>query len=158
MPAGEGVSAGEGLAPARISIPAIDVDAEVIDLGLNADGTMEVPDDFSVTGWFRHGANPGEQGPSVIAGHVDSKAGPAVFYRLGELDAGHQIEVADAQGRTVTYEVQRVGQYSKEAFPTDKVYAFTEEPTLRLVTCGGPFNETIGHYEHNVIVFAQRVA
>lgn len=157
-PAGSPVPPGDGLDPARISIPAIDVNAEVGDLGLNPDGTMEVPDDFSATGWFRHGPRPGQQGPAVIAGHVDSTSGPAVFYRLGELQPGQRIRVAAPHGDAVTFAVQRVEQYPKEAFPTEAVYAFTEDPTLRLVTCGGPFNETIGHYEHNVIVFARRVA
>lgn len=156
--AGSRVPAGAGLDPARISIPAIDVEAEIVDLGLNPDGTMEVPEDFSVTGWFRHGSRPGQQGPAIIAGHVDSTTGPAVFYRLRELQPGQRIRVAAPDGAAVTFAVQRVGQYPKEAFPTEAVYAFTEDPALRLVTCGGPFNETIGHYEHNVIVFARRVA
>lgn len=158
QPTPTGIPAGEGLDPARVTIPAIGVDAEVIDLGLNPDGTMEVPEDFSQTGWFEYGSRPGQQGPAVIAGHIDSTTGPAVFYRLDQLRPGQRITVHSPQGERVTFAVERIGEYPKDAFPTDAVYRFTDEPTLRLVTCGGPFDETIGHYENNVIVFARRVA
>jgi LPXTG-site transpeptidase (sortase) family protein len=154
----DGVPASEGLDPERITIPAIDVDADVIDLGLNPDNTLEVPSDFSQTGWFDRGSRPGEYGASIIAGHIDSTDGPAVFFELAELTEGDEVEVHSADGETVTYAIERVEEYSKEEFPTQEVYSFTREPTLRLVTCGGPFDDTIGSYENNTIAFARRVA
>ncbi|MEX1179071.1 MAG: class F sortase [Nitriliruptor sp.] len=154
----DGVPAGEGLDPERVSIPAIGVDADVIDLGLNPDNTLEVPSDFSQTGWFERGSRPGERGAAIIAGHIDSTDGPAVFYRLAELTKGAQIEVHSAEGETVTFAVERVEEYSKAEFPTQEVYSFTREPTLRLITCGGPFDRTIGSYENNTIVYARRIA
>ena len=151
------VPASQGVDPARIRIPSIGVDADVIDLGLNGDGTLEVPQDFSQTGWFAKGSKPGQYGASVIAGHIDSTSGPAVFFRLDELVEGDEVMVEGPDGDTVTFRIETVEQFSKDAFPTQRVYSFTEEPTIRLVTCGGPFNDTIGHYEDNVIAFARRV-
>lgn len=151
------VPASKGLDPQRIRIPSIGVDADVTDLGLNPDGTLEVPQDFSNTGWFSKGSRPGQYGASVIAGHIDSTDGPAVFFRLRELGEGDDIVVESPDGRTVTFRVETVEQFPKDAFPTKRVYSFTREPTIRLVTCGGPFNETIGHYEDNIIAFARRV-
>lgn len=146
-----------GLDPANIRIPSIGVDAEVIDLGLNPDGTLEVPDNFANTGWFSKGPQPGKYGASVIAGHIDSTDGPAVFFRLDELVEGDQVIVESPEGDTVTFQIETVEQFDKDEFPTERVYSFTREPTLRLVTCGGPFNDTIGHYEDNIIAFARRV-
>lgn len=146
-----------GLDPARIRIPSIGVDADVIDLGLNPDGTLEVPDNFANTGWFSKGPQPGKHGASVVAGHIDSTDGPAVFYRLDELVEGDQVIVESPEGDTVTFQIETVEQFDKDEFPTERVYSFTPGPTLRLVTCGGPFNDTIGHYEDNIIAFARRV-
>lgn len=144
----------QGIDPERLRSAAIGVDAPVIDLGLNPDRTLEVPRDFDVTGWWTGGARPGDPGPAVIAGHVDSRTGPAVFFRLGDLQPGDLVEVADAEGRVVSFVVERLEQHPKEAFPTDAVYGPTPQPTLRLVTCGGDFDRASGHYRDNVIVFA----
>lgn len=139
--------------PRSVSIPSIAVDAEVIRLGLDADGALEVPDDFAQTGWWQGGSVPGQPGPAVIVGHVDSRSGPAVFYRLEELSAGDVIEVASA-GATVSFTVERLEQHPKAAFPTDAVYGPTASPTLRLVTCAGSFDSDAGHYRDNLIVYA----
>jgi sortase (surface protein transpeptidase) len=102
----------------------------------------------------RAGTRPGDPGSAVILGHVDSKRGPAVFYRLRELRRGDQIKIARADGSSVRFIVQRTEQYPKDRFPTDAVYYPTLTPALRLVTCGGDFDATAGHYRSNVIVFA----
>ncbi len=146
-----------GIDPERIVIPAIDVDADVIDLGLNDDGTMEVPTDFAQTGWFKPGVPPGRVGPAVIAGHVDSRSGPAVFFRLTELEVGDEIHVLDDAGEQVTFVVREMEQHAKNAFPTDKVYSGTDGPELRLVTCGGVFDQGERSYRDNIIVYAERV-
>lgn len=146
-----------GIDPDRIVISAIDVDADVIDLGLQADGSMEVPSDFDQAGWFSPGPRPGRVGPAVIAGHVDSRDGPAVFFRLAELEIGDEIEVHGEGGDVVTFAVREVEQHPKDAFPTERVYAGTPGAELRLVTCGGVFDATERSYRDNIIVFAHRV-
>jgi sortase (surface protein transpeptidase) len=141
--------------PVRIQIPAIGVSAAVIRLGLNRDGSMQVPADFGVTGWFTGGPAPGQTGPAVIAGHIDSRTGPAVFYRLRELRAGDRVEVARADGSTVRFAVDSVVQYPKQAFPTEAVFGPAPEPLLRLITCGGSFDRSRGSYRDNVVVTAR---
>jgi LPXTG-site transpeptidase (sortase) family protein len=140
--------------PRRIEIPAIGVSAPVIELGLNADKTLEVPKDYGETGWWKGGPEPGERGAAVIAGHVDSKTGPAVFYRLDDLRAGDEIRVHRSDGTRARFVVARLERHPKDEFPTRKVYARTGEPTLRLVTCSGDFDAASGHYVDNTIVFA----
>jgi sortase (surface protein transpeptidase) len=146
---------GEIVDPPRwLRIPSIDVNAPVIDLGLNSDRTLEVPKDFSDTGWWSGGAAPGEPGPAVIVGHVDSYSGPAVFYKLGDLNPGDEIDVGDDHGDTVRFVVDRLEERPKDAFPTDEVYGDTSAPELRLITCSGQFDQSTGHYLDNTIVFA----
>ncbi|MBA3430393.1 MAG: class F sortase [Actinobacteria bacterium] len=140
--------------PERVRIPSIGVSAPVIDLVLNPDGTLEVPESFSVTGWWSGGAMPGEVGPAVIVGHVDSRTGPAVFYRLRDIEPGRFIEIVGTDGSSMKFRVERVEQHPKNAFPTERVYRETAEPELRLITCGGVFNRSTGHYLDNIIVFA----
>jgi hypothetical protein len=141
--------------PVRLEVPAIGVDATIIDLGLNPDGSLEVPEDFSETGWWSGGPRPGELGPSVIAGHVDSKSGPAVFYRLRDLAKGDTIKVHGRGGSTTSFTVQRLEQHPKDDFPTDAVYrSDLDQHALRLITCGGSFDRSTGHYRDNIIVFA----
>ena len=146
-----------GIDPERIIISAIGVDAKVIDLGLNPDGTLEVPTNYAEAGWWTGGSQPGETGSAVIVGHVDSKTDPAVFYDLRLLKSGDLIQVADRNGRVVNFKVERLKQVPKDNFPTKEVYDMTSSPTLRLVTCGGKFNRSSGHYLDNVIVFASVV-
>jgi sortase (surface protein transpeptidase) len=145
-------------APARVAIPAIGVDAAIVRLGVNPDGTLEVPASFGVAGWYKLGVRPGEPGPAVIVGHVDSTSGPAVFYRLGRLAPGVHVRVSWRRGSSVRFSVYAVREYAKSVFPTALVYGPTQRPELRLVTCGGPFDEQTGHYLDNVVVFARMVS
>jgi hypothetical protein len=140
--------------PTRISIPGIHVAATLDRLGRAADGTIQNPTRWEVPGWYAGGPRPGEPGSAVILGHVDSKRGPAVFYRLRELRRGDEIEVTRADGSSVRFVVERTAQYDKKRFPTDDVYYPTLSPKLRLVTCGGEFDVTAGHYKSNIVVFA----
>jgi sortase (surface protein transpeptidase) len=141
--------------PVRIEIPRIKVASPLARLGRAADRTVEVPDRWERAGWYAEGTRPGDPGPAVILGHVDSKAdGPAVFFRLRELRRGDEIVVTRADGSTVRFAVDRTEQFPKSRFPTDDVYYPTLAPELRLVTCGGTFDATAGHYRSNVIVFA----
>ena len=146
----------EGADPVRLRIPAIGVDAPVQPLTVDQDGVLPPPDTDDGTGWWRDGPEPGERGPAVVAGHLDSRDGPAVFVRLPDLDSGDQIFVDRVDGTTAVFTAQRTEQYGKDAFPTDAVYGDTPEPELRLVTCGGAFDRKGGRYLDNVIVFAVR--
>jgi len=141
--------------PEWIRIPAIGVSAPVIPLGLNSDRTLQVPRDFSDTGWFTGGPEPGERGAAVIVGHVDSRSGPAVFYRLRALRAGDVIRIRLKDGSGIRYVVTRGLSAPKNRFPTELVYARTKQPTLRLVTCDGAFDTSTGHYVDNYIVLAK---
>lgn len=140
--------------PRRIMVPRVGIAAEVVAVGTDADGRLEVPHDEAQAGWWRKGSAPGERGPAVIVGHVDSRTGPAVFYRLRELRAGDLITVSGSDGSVRRFAVDRVERHSKDEFPSDSVYAPTREPTLRLVTCGGAFDRSAGSYRDNVVVLA----
>lgn len=147
-------SAGRAPRPIRIMIPAIGVSAPVIPLGLDRKGALEVPQDFAETGWWTGGSRPGERGPAVIAGHVDSHTGPAVFFRIGNLRRGDAITIERADGSRVRFRVERSARYPKARFPTAQVYGATRTPALRLVTCSGTFDRASGHYLDNTVVYA----
>jgi hypothetical protein len=142
--------------PTSVRIPKIRVASSLDRLGRAKDGTVEPPRPgrWQVAGWYHLGPRPGEPGSAVILGHVDSTSGPAVFFRLRELRRGDEILVGRADGSSVRFVVQRTSQYPKRWFPTDEVYYPTLTPELRLVTCGGQFDFSTGHYRSNVIVFA----
>ena len=148
----------EGVAPARVDVPAIDLSEPLIDLGLDGEGAMEVPVDADDVGWFTGGGRPGGRGPTVIAGHVDSTTGPAVFFRLDELVVGDEVTVSDVEGGVVRYAVTEVVDVPKAEFPTARVFGAQPTDQLRLVTCGGAFDRASGHYEENRVVFAEPVA
>ncbi|HSK91521.1 MAG TPA: class F sortase [Euzebyales bacterium] len=140
-------------APVRVVIPAIDVDAELVALGLNDDNSMEVPN-FGLAGWYEPGPRPGAPGPAVIAAHVDSVAGPDVFYRLRELGQGDEITVELSDGEEAIFEVDRSEQQRKDDLPVDRIWNDTDDVVLRLITCGGEFDRSQRSYESNVIVYA----
>jgi LPXTG-site transpeptidase (sortase) family protein len=141
--------------PVRIKIPAIGVSAPVIRLGLNRDHTLQVPKSFALTGWFQPGPEPGERGAAIIVGHVDSKAGPGIFYHLRALRRGDLIRVILKNNERVAFVVTGMRAVPKTRFPARLVYAKSTEPTLRLITCDGAFNSSTGHYVDNYIVFAK---
>jgi sortase (surface protein transpeptidase) len=140
--------------PVRVEIPKIGVASSLDRLGRAPDGTVQEPRRWAVAGWYAAGTRPGDPGSAVILGHVDSKRGPAVFFRLRELRQGDMVTIGRADGSSVRFVVQRTDQYPKDRFPTDAVYYPTLTPALRLVTCGGEFDATVGRYRSNLIVFA----
>lgn len=144
--------------PTVVWIPRIEVAAPVVDLGLTSDGRLEVPSDPDTVGWYTGRARPGEDGPTVLAGHVDSRSGPAVFFRLGELRPNDLVHVAYDDGYVATFVLRGGEQVDKDAFPTDRVYGETSAPTIRLVTCDGDFDRTAGHYEDNLILYGEMYA
>jgi sortase (surface protein transpeptidase) len=141
--------------PIRVRIPAIGVSAAVIPLHLNQDRTLQVPSNFAQTGWFVGGPEPGETGSAVLAGHVDSRSGPAVFYRLRALLQGDRIRMVLRDRSIVRFAVTGTKAVPKKRFPWRLVYRKTARPTLRLITCDGAFDRSTGHYVDNYIVFAK---
>lgn len=142
----------------RVRIDKIDVDATIIDLGLHPDRTLEVPEDIRLTGWFTGRSVPGEPGPSVVVGHVDSAAlGPGVFWRLRELDIGDVVTVERSDGSVAEFRVTETELVLKDEFPTEKVYGSVGGAELRLITCGGTFDQSGRTYLGNLIVYAEHV-
>jgi LPXTG-site transpeptidase (sortase) family protein len=138
--------------PVSVDIPAINVHTTLQPLGLDSAGALETPTNLTQAGWYTGGPVPGQNGPAVIAGHVDSFRGPAVFFELKTLKQGDAVTVGLSDGRRVTFHVMLVRDYPKDAFPTADVYGARPDPELRLITCGGAF--TAGHYVDNVVVYA----
>lgn len=142
--------------PATVSIPAIEVTSELMQLGLQDDGKVEVPpfNLGSPAGWFIHSPTPGEVGPSVILGHRNGiEGGPGIFANLPEMEAGDTVEVTRQDGSVATFTVYRTGRFGKDEFPTLDVYGNTTGPELRLITCDG-LNRSTGILEENFIVYA----
>jgi sortase (surface protein transpeptidase) len=145
--------------PVALRIPKIEIDATFEGpLGLNEDQSIEVPDSYEALGWYEYGPTPGEAGPAVILGHVDSFEGPAVFFRLGQLEVGDEIEVDRADGTTAVFAVTELLRARQNDFPTAQVYGDIDHAGLRLITCSGTFSRGIQRYSHNLIVFARLVS
>ena len=142
--------------PIELRIAAIGVHTRLVDLGLDANGKLTAPADFQKAGWFAAGPTPGEAGgpPAIIAGHIDTFTGPAVFYRLHELKGGNIIEVRSLNGIVRRFVVYKLADYAKRAFPAALVYAPSRKAELRLITCGGQFDRRKGSYEANLVAFA----
>jgi sortase (surface protein transpeptidase) len=141
--------------PVTVSVPDLDVRSRLVDLGLDAQGEMEVPSDPAEAGWYSRGATPGALGPAVIAGHVTWDGAPAIFRRLGELRRGDRVSVTRKDKKTAVFTVTRVAQFAKARFPTEAVYGPIDHAGLRLVTCGGTYDAAEHRYLDNVIVFAR---
>lgn len=148
---------GRSLAPLTLTIPSLGVSSRLVRLGLNEDGTVEVPTAPETAGWFRLGTVPGQRGSSVILGHVDSVDGPAVFSGLSTMRSRDRVLVALSDDTLVTFEVTGVETYANADFPADRVYAGTSRARqLNLVTCGGTYDAQRGGYQSNVVVFTRR--
>jgi sortase (surface protein transpeptidase) len=137
-----------------VRIPAIGVDSRIVNIGVDATGALIPPATTEVTGWFRAGPVPGAIGPALLAGHVDSRAGPGVFFRLTELRPGDVVTVDRADHTSVSFVVDSSTRVSKTAFPTDLVYSPKPVAMLRLITCGGSFDSSVRSYRDNIIVNA----
>lgn len=141
--------------PTRLTVPSVGISTELETLGLLDDGSLATPVDTDLAGWYGGGVKPGAVGPAVIAGHVSWNGVKSVFFRLSEVAIGDQITVAQEDGAEVNFRVTRVEQHPKDEFPTLEVYGNTATPQLRLITCGGDFNDSSGHFYDNIIVFAE---
>jgi Sortase domain len=147
--------------PVAVHIPAIGVTSDLLHLGVDAAGAIEVPSlytEASEAAWYKYSVTPGQIGASVIEGHVDSYAGPAVFFRLGALRPGDRIDVRLADRVTAVFRVTGVREYLKSRFPAKAIYGSTTYAALRLITCGGAFDYTTGHYLSSTVVYASLIA
>ncbi|SNS78699.1 Sortase family protein [Geodermatophilus pulveris] len=140
--------------PTAVRIPALGVTSAVMELGLRRDGSMQVPPGAYPVGWYDRSPTPGRLGPAVLAGHVDWEGEPGAFAGLTELLPGDTVEVDRADGSTAVFAVDRVEEHPKDAFPSEAVYGDLDHAGLRLITCGGAFDEDTGDYADNVVVFA----
>ncbi|MFC0522001.1 class F sortase [Pontibacillus salicampi] len=143
----------KGITPAKVKIPAINVDANITPQGLNEENDMEVPSNGDEVGWFEPGTKPGNTGNAILAGHVDDKEGPAVFFDLKELKAGDKIYVTDENGKQVTFEVDKVVAYDKNNAPLRQIFGPSEEQNLNLLTCTGTFDHSIQDHEERLVVY-----
>jgi sortase (surface protein transpeptidase) len=140
--------------PVGLAIPALGITSAVIGLGLKDDGSMEVPPGAYPAGWYDQSPTPGELGPAILAAHVDWGGKPGVFHAIRDLQPGDEVSVARQDGSIASFRVDRVDEYAKAAFPTEAVYGDLDHAGLRLITCGGDFDDDSGNYEDNVVVFA----
>ncbi|MCX4389939.1 class F sortase [Micromonospora peucetia] len=145
--------------PVGIAIDPIDVEAPVHGVGIAPDGSIAVPDAARAqeAGWYDQGPTPGQYGPSVIVGHVDTTTGPAVFHKLRDLRDGDRIEVARQDRSVAVFEVDSVERFDKDQLPAGEVFGDFSRPRLRLITCGGRWVGGETGYADNVVVFASLV-
>ena len=142
--------------PVRVVIPSVDIDAALIEVGLREEGVAEVPP-FGKAAWYELGSAPGANGPAVLLGHVDSKKGPDVFYRLKDVVRGDTVLVYGEDGDVATFNVDAKEQVLKTDLPTGRIWNGSQQPLIRLITCGGEFDRSTGHYLSNLIVYGHLV-
>lgn len=156
MPSGEVLSSETmTIIPATIRIPAIGVEASVEKVGTLANGQMGVPGNVDSAGWYEPGTKPGDHGNAVIAGHVDSKSGPAIFYKLDQLKKNDVIEVEDEAGNILTFQVYDLKTFPRLEAPVEEIFGFTYRKTLSLITCTGDFNRSERTHEKRLVVYAE---
>lgn len=141
--------------PTHISVSSVGIDAPITPVGQDAEGSIEMPPLFDwTTGWYKYSPTPGEVGPSIIVGHVDTYKGISVFWKLRDVKQGDVIEITRADGSTVKFRVSGLKQFEQANFPTQEVYGNLKYPGLRLITCGGSFNQQTESYTQNTVVYA----
>lgn len=144
--------------PTHVNISAVGINYPIITVGREADGAMEIPKLYDpVVGWYKYSPTPGEIGPTVLVGHVDTQKGPSVFWRLRDLKAGDEVEVTRADGQVIKYKVEALKQFDQNNFPSAEVYGNIDHAGLRLITCGGTFDRKTGAYTANTVVFASAI-
>jgi sortase (surface protein transpeptidase) len=143
--------------PVSITVPSIGVSSTLMNLGLNTDGSLQVPPSGFPAGWYTGAPTPGQLGPAIIVGHIDWAGQPGVFYRLRDLKPGAEVNVTRANGSVAVFRVSSVQEFSKDAFPTTLVYGNTAYAGLRLITCGGAFDPKLHSYVDDVVAFAELV-
>jgi len=145
----------EGIIPIKVSIPSINVSADIEKVGLLDNGQMGVPEKFEQVGWYKEGILPGEQGNAVLAGHVDSKTGPAIFYHLHKLEVGDEVHVMNEDGEKLTFIVYDKKSFDTESAPVEKIFGYSYRSNLNLITCTGDFNREKGTHEERLVVYTE---
>ena len=146
----------EAARPVSLEIPALSLSVPFsAPLGLAASGEIAVPEDYDSVGWYEYSPTPGELGPAVVLGHVDSVSGPAVFFSLGQLQPGDEITITREDGSRARFAVEALERYEQSDFPTEKVYGNIDHAGLRLITCSGIFERGAARYTHNLVVYAR---
>ncbi|MDN7242145.1 class F sortase [Planococcus sp. N028] len=148
----------KGMVPAQIEIPSIGVKASVEQTGILENGEMGVPEDVNEVGWFEPGYKTGEKGHAVLAGHVDSLTGPAIFYNLEKVKAGEKVTIKDADGREMVFEVKEISSYETDEAPIEEIFGKSEQRMINLITCTGDFNRKIGSHEERLVVSAELIS
>ncbi|MGD6960798.1 class F sortase [Fictibacillus phosphorivorans] len=145
----------EGIIPTRIEIPSLNINTEIEKVGRLENGQMGVPKGMDTVGWFSDGVKPGSPGNAVMAGHVDSKSGPAVFYKLEELESGDDVIVKDQDGKKLTFEVTGKEKYNRKTAPVEKIFDYAYGSKLNLITCTGTFNVDEGTHEERLVIYTE---
>ncbi|MDR0136595.1 class F sortase [Metabacillus idriensis] len=145
----------KGITPVKVNIPSINVEANIEQVGILENGQMGVPQEINNVGWFEPGVKPGSRGSAVLAGHVDSKTGPAIFFNLKDLKQGDEIIVTDEKGTSLTFIVKNQESYPRGSAPIDEIFQTEEGQNLNLITCSGTFNRSAGTHEERLVVFAE---
>lgn len=143
----------DGIDPHRIQIPSLGVDAEIENVGLLENGQMDEPSGMEEVAWYESGYQPGEQGSAVLAGHVDSRTGPAVFFNLHELEEGDEIIVSDQEGNEKVFVTQRSESYDRNDAPLQDIFGYSYRSQLNLITCTGEFNTEAGTHDERLVVY-----
>jgi hypothetical protein len=145
------------LRPTQVHIPKIEAQSSLISVAIDKTGAIDVPsvEQPMQAAWYQLSPVPGEPGPAILLGHVDGNHKPGIFYRLHELETGDEIQVDRSDGSSLTFVVSRKEQVPKDEFPTDAVYGNTDTPELRVITCGGVFDDAEHSYEDNIVIYAQ---
>lgn len=144
--------------PLRINIPAIGIETTVEWVGLDAEGNMDVPSRYDTTAWFEHGVRPGMTGNAVIAGHFDSRGGPAVFFRLQAVQPGDEIQITTSDGELLTFRVDRIASFDANNAPRYEIFGPSTQPRLNLITCSGVFDSAAGAYNERLVVYSTLVS
>lgn len=147
-----------GMQPAQIEVPSIGVKANIEATGILDNGEMGVPEDVDQVGWFKPGFKAGAKGNAVLAGHVDSLTGPAVFYELKDIEVGETVILTDADGREMVFEVKNLTSYETDEAPIEEIFGSSDKRMINLITCTGDFNRDIGSHEERLVVTAELIS
>lgn len=147
----------EGVRPVEVKIPTLEIEATIEDVGILENGQMGVPEDVNGVGWFEPGTNPGAIGNSVLAGHVDSRIGPAVFFELESLVAGDEVIIVSDTGEELTFIVKAKESYDRKEAPIEEIFGATDSRSLNLITCSGLFNREAGTHDERLVVYTELV-
>jgi LPXTG-site transpeptidase (sortase) family protein len=152
------LKAGSGpIVPTRLRVPSLGIDANIEDVGVRSNGEMDVPGNVWNAGWLNTSVRPGEVGNAVMAGHLNSLRGGAVFLQLDKLNVGDKIYVSDKWGWELTFEVAEKAAYEPANAPLDRIFGNSSDRMLNLITCTGDFIPNELTYNKRLVVYTKLV-